>query len=648
VCTACNTYFTLSDDTHSCTPPVSCPLSGQVFDGITCICPAGLYDNGSGCSACSSNCLSCTTGSLCQSCAPRFFVSSGSCSVCSDNCIECSSASVCTSCLAGFSIVSNACVSSPSTNIATADLGGVMTLCPIGCATCTSATVCTTCLAGFAFQSNACVQCDKSCLTCSTSDPTECLSCTSSQNLYSGRCLSCSDTNCVNCKNNNEFCLKCKPGYTSVDGVCTACTTNCLQCDTAGAGLCDIGKCAVGFTRIRLDSCAQCLLGCSSCLSTNITTCLSCPAGTYAASSSLCILCATGCSACSSGSVCTQCSKGYELSGNTCVQSCSFPCATCNADLTCLTCYGGYSLSSGACVSSVACSADNSCTDCPLGYSLNTNICVQCTASNCQRCNPSTPSQCKLCSSTTYLDTTALTCIACTTPCLSCLNSDICTTCANGYLMQMNDNTPSGKCIACDSNCATCSETPTYCTSCPTGYSLTALKCISNQNIGFNITFSSPTAASSAAEISAFMIILEEIRQSLAGLMGAPYNTNPNLISFSSLTSGSVIVGGKMSTTSGSDPTAVLSSASSNIVGNGFSGFQVQSTAFVANGFNPSSSSSSSVNLPLILGLSIPLGVIFIIVVAVIIVKIKAKNNDIREVAKIEEVVANPSQPLEN
>jgi hypothetical protein len=36
------------------------------------------------------------------------------------------------------------------------------------------------------------------------------------------------------------------------------------------------------------------------------------------------------------------------------------------------------------------------------------------------------------------------------------------------------------------------------------------------------------------------MIVLEEIRKSVAGVLGAPFNTNPNLINFVTIKSGSV------------------------------------------------------------------------------------------------------------
>lgn len=109
VCLTCNQYFVLSADSSTCAPPTSCP-NGKVFDGTTCSCAKGKYDTGSLCADCSSNCLSCSSGSVCSICTAGFFIDSGSCTVCGNNCKQCSDASTCTICTAGFSSVDGACV----------------------------------------------------------------------------------------------------------------------------------------------------------------------------------------------------------------------------------------------------------------------------------------------------------------------------------------------------------------------------------------------------------------------------------------------------------------------------------------------------------------------------------------------------------
>jgi len=107
--------------------------------------------------------------------------------------------------------------------------------------------------------------------------------------------------------------------------------------------------------------------------------------------------------------------------------------------------------------------------------------------------------------------------------------------------------------------------------------------------------------------------------------MGPPYNTDPSLISFSNIQSGSVVVGGTMSVNDGSDPNQVLSQASNTMSSSGgFSGFSLTSSSFIGNGFSTSTSSTN--NLGLILGIAIPLGLVLIIIIAVIVVKTRAKS----------------------
>ena len=154
------------------------------------------------------------------------------------------------------------------------------------------------------------------------------------------------------------------------------------------------------------------------------------------------------------------------------------------------------------------------------------------------------------------------------------------------------------------------------------------------------MTFQSPTASSSASELAAFQMIIEEIRRSLAGRLGSPFNTNPDSISFGSVATGSVIVTGSASVDPASDPNQVLNTAQTITASNtAIGGFSMVSSTYVANGFSSSSSTASSgVNLPLILGIAIPVSIIFVVVVAIVIVKVVRGKNQIGEktVVKIE------------
>lgn len=114
--------------------------------------------------------------------------------------------------------------------------------------------------------------------------------------------------------------------------------------------------------------------------------------------------------------------------------------------------------------------------------------------------------------------------------------------------------------------------------------------------------------------------------------MGSPYNTDSSMISFTSIATGSVIVGGVINIQS-SNPQSYLDKATTQIkASGGYNGFSLVSSAFVGVGFT---AATSNVNLPLILGISIPLSVIFIIVIVVVVVKVVKKNNDVREIVKL-------------
>lgn len=83
-----------------------------------------------------------------------------------------------------------------------------------------------------------------------------------------------------------------------------------MSCDESGPHNCDSDMCAIGYTRTRIDSCAQCLLGCGSCSSSNLGTCNNCLEGTYSDNGG-CIICPMGCAECNSATQCTVCKKGY-------------------------------------------------------------------------------------------------------------------------------------------------------------------------------------------------------------------------------------------------------------------------------------------------------------------------------------------------
>lgn len=155
---------------------------------------------------------------------------------------------------------------------------------------------------------------------------------------------------------------------------------------------------------------------------------------------------------------------------------------------------------------------------------------------------------------------------------------------------------------------------------------MSGLKCITNQNIGFSLTFASAAAATPGDEKQSFMVYLEEIRLNIGGTLGAPYSTSPELISFSSIVSGSIIASGNVDT-SLLAPGSTYAAFSNMKPAGSYVGFALVSSSYVANGFTPPSSESSSINLPLVLGISIPSGILLIVIVVVVVVKLKKRNS---------------------
>ena len=155
--------------------------------------------------------------------------------------------------------------------------------------------------------------------------------------------------------------------------------------------------------------------------------------------------------------------------------------------------------------------------------------------------------------------------------------------------MQTLNNLATGTCLACDSNCATCKNSATYCLSCPTGSSLNGVKCLSNQNVGFDMVFKSATTTNSTTEYTNFMAVIEDVRLAIAGQLGTTFVNDPSLISFKTVKSGSVSVSGYIDTSASSSANSVASSTSNIQNNGGYVGFSLLSSTYVANGFTTTS-----------------------------------------------------------
>ena len=202
-----------------------------------CVCKPGFYELNGKCVACGSGCQSCTSATVCDTCATGSspvgdgtcacrtgtilvsFSASLYCQPCDINCATCSVApSNCTSCKTGFSKspTSNTCVCNPGTYIS-AD-GTQCFPCISNCLSCTNSTYCSNCASGYIYDSSV-QQCTLNCPDGKFNAGSECKSCPVG-------CLSCYT---------EQICSSCLPGYSMFAG---SCRSNCPEGTYSLSGQC--------------------------------------------------------------------------------------------------------------------------------------------------------------------------------------------------------------------------------------------------------------------------------------------------------------------------------------------------------------------------------------------------------------------------
>ena len=146
---------------------------------IVCLCVPGSLSQSSGCSTSSSTgkCQQCS-GSVCVKCGDGYRPVGSSCSACISNCKSCTSSSGCTTCKDGYYFYSYYC-----------------STCSTGCSSCATysgaTSTCDTCSSGYYKYSSypsLCASCYTGCSTCTGSSKSSCTSCKSGYRLASGQC----------------------------------------------------------------------------------------------------------------------------------------------------------------------------------------------------------------------------------------------------------------------------------------------------------------------------------------------------------------------------------------------------------------------------------------------------------------------------
>jgi len=494
-------------------------------------------------------------------------------------------------------------------NIAGVIVNGVINLCSPGCSDCSSGT-CSSCFDGNVMDSTSfvCLRCDTNCKSCYSLNTTNCSSCFPRSYLSGTSCLPC-DPSCFTCAGNSTNCTTCPPGQFMSGGQIAPCMPFCFNCSSTTTCV----TCMRGFVVTSNNTCRQCVISCSSCNASNITQCTSCADGLQLVNGA-CISCPDNCKNCNSG-ICSVCFPGFQAnSAGQCVLQCSPTCATCadNKPTVCLSCYGGaiYNSANYTCSINITCNTDSSCTSCASGfnYIFVTSIykCLACPSiDNCIQCSGTTSSLCVICNLGFYVNGTG-GCSNCSTNCTACQSSTICTSCAVGYTLPMDQS--SGSCLPCTSPCVTCIGASTFCSSCITGFSKVGWKCLNNTYVGFTIVLNADPS-----------YVLTNVDSIINGLLSVAQQGNGSItqgsITFTSFQSGSTIASGTA--------TDVSAGALTLTAGQTLGGITINSASFTQYGTTNSSSQSTITNntdsknigLYIGLGVGIPLAISNFIVI---------------------------------
>ena len=283
------------------------------------------------------------------------------------------------------------------------------------------------------------------------------MSCYSGFALSNGKCsqstTTYSDPNC-NQFDNKGNCLKCSNGYYTLSLLGSKCVKVSDLCQTFDytAGICK--SCYSGYA---LNSASQCVVSQSSssanplCSKWTGSICNSCAQGSFFNSNGICTQVDSSCKTWDNLSgVCTSCYPGYSLSANSCVKSNNqnsgdSNCNQFDSNGNCVKCSTGFYFNINLVCTQIDtnCQSFDSinkvCTACYVGYQLSSNQCI--VNSNLVNSNP-------LCSK---------------------WNGQNCLSCAAGSFLNFM-----GICTQADVNCKTFNSISGACTSCYSGYSLSA------------------------------------------------------------------------------------------------------------------------------------------------------------------------------
>ena len=539
ICTQCYLECSTCSSSNSCLTCISANASPNTSTNIGCSCNSGFWGTGplsssSSCVACYPECASCAQANTCLTCLANNAIpdastsigcvcagaywgvapltSASSCTACSSECATCTNSTACLTCKASNSLPSTASgglcsCSSGYWGTSPLNTSTSCAACTGDCATCTSAQTCLTCTDPNAvpnaapalgclcnpayYNSSASV----STLTCAPCNP-ECTSCNTANT-----CLSCLSANSVPDTSTGIGCI-CMTGYWGLSPLtsltsCALCYSECATCSQANMCLTCTSPNAVPDTSTNIGcvcaegywgtspltsaaSCSLCESECSTC--SNSSACLTCKdpnAGPLVTSAGLC-----------------ACNSGYwgnpPLTTNASCTQCTGDCSTCTSALTCLSCKDPNAApntstgigclcnakfynaaAAGSAASCAACNAD--CATC-----ANSTACTSCIDPNASPAPSGTGCLCNPGFSGLSPLNTSSSCTACSSQCATCGLPAQCLTCKDpnavpdpstgtGCLCQegyYNASLATGySCQACAGDCSSCAD-PSICLTC--------------------------------------------------------------------------------------------------------------------------------------------------------------------------------------
>ena len=255
---------------------------------------------------------------------------------------------------------------------------------------------------------------------------------------------------------------RCPAGTYINKNMCRSCPPLCVACNNA-------------------HSCSQCQLQAFQLLNGSCTT--ECPYGTFATSANSCFTCNQSCLTCDgpTDNNCTSCHPQFVLQRHSCIMRESTSCPDGHyfdhRAHECRQCH----------VSCAKCSGKESthCLSCLEGYKLDLN--GQCTDSRHLRS----------CFSGEYFDSSTLSCLPCSSTCISCSSKLACTSCRHGYFLNqhsmcvgacLSQSATNSDCVnvTCHPSCLTCFG-PEYfqCNSCHNNAVLLNHSCVEDCPIQF-------------------------------------------------------------------------------------------------------------------------------------------------------------------